>query len=208
MRITTLVGRVEADIDHDLVEKIVELGRGDKPMHARRLADDVAHALSGVERGHRVLKDHLHGQRRGLGVGAFEARSLTTLEAYGALARRQDPGHHPAERGLAAAGFADQAHHLARLDRERHVVDRMHDLIAQVGAERAGDPAGEIEALDEAPADPFEVDDRRRHVMPPGADGGSAPAGLAAGGSPRGQPGSARRRAGSAAGTGSLRAAS
>ena len=37
----------------------------------------------------------------------------------------------PAGHGLARAGFADQAKHLAAADREAHVVDRLDDAVAQ-----------------------------------------------------------------------------
>ena len=46
-------------------------------------------------------------------------------------------------RGFAAAGFADEADHLALVDGDRNIVDRAHDAL---GAEQ---PAADIEMLDQ-----------------------------------------------------------
>ena len=94
-------------------------------MDAQRLADDLADAHARVERGVGVLENDLHlaahfAQRRRRQRGKLLAperdRSRSGL----------DQMHHtPAQRCLAAAGFADEPERLTRLDRERHTVDRL-----------------------------------------------------------------------------------
>ena len=117
-----------------------------------------AHAR--IERGHRVLEDHLQlelGVAPGLAVELVERRAA---ESHAAVARGIDAGGDAAERRLAAAGLADQPDHLAFADRQMHVVDRMHHRLVQAGAEQVGGARREIERLDEALAHAFERDDR------------------------------------------------
>jgi hypothetical protein len=144
MRVAPLIARVEADLEHHVVEIVVEPGCRHEAVHARRLANDLAHPLSRIERGHRVLEDHLDGERRGLGLGALKPGALLSLKSHDAFARHQDAGDDPAKGRLATAGLADQPDHLARVNGEADALDRMHHLLAQIGAKRLGEPAGEV----------------------------------------------------------------
>ena len=98
-------------------------------MDERRLADDVLDAQARVERGVRVLEDHLHLE---FGIARTVRRQggdILALEQDGAVGRRHDAGDHATECRLAAAGFAHQADDLAACHGEIDVVDRAHDLV-------------------------------------------------------------------------------
>jgi hypothetical protein len=136
----------------------------DDPVHDRRLADDVGDLHARVQRGHRVLKDHLHLERRRACVRAGEGRARAAAKLHRAGAGRKNPGDDAAERRLPAAGFPDEAHDLALVDREAHVVDRLYRGFAQIRAEQVGGAAGEIERRDEALAHMLERDDRLAHA--------------------------------------------
>ena len=87
-------------------------------MHQRRLADDVLHAQPRIQRRVWVLEDHLDfelGITRTIGRQRDDVPPLVTEPALG---WRHDTGDHAAERRLAAAGLADQAHDLAAGDTE------------------------------------------------------------------------------------------
>jgi hypothetical protein len=118
-------------------------------VHERRLADDVRHAHARIQRGERVLEDHLH-----LEVG-FPLPAI----ADAAARRLENAGDHAAERRLAAARFADQPHDFAFLHEERDIVDRVHDLVRHFGAERARELPGEVERLLEALGNVLELED-------------------------------------------------
>src|SRR5262249_61456466 len=85
-------------------------------------------------------------------------------EVEDAAARGKNAGQDAPEGGLAAAGFADQTDHLARADREAHVVDRPDRVLTQTRAEHGGGTGGEIERRDEVFADALERDDRFAHA--------------------------------------------
>ena len=102
--------------------RLLRLGRGDQPMRERTLGDRVADAHARIERGERVLEHHLDARR----ALARRGRAITGSPAMRAVPgrRRQDAGDDAAERGLAAAGFADQARALRPCAmRERYAVD-------------------------------------------------------------------------------------
>ena len=93
----------------------------------QRLADDLADRHARVERGVRVLEDHLHlaAQRRAAPRRAgrrCRCRRTGLRPPVGSSSRRTA---RPSV-GLAAAGFADQPERLASLDGEADAVDRAH----------------------------------------------------------------------------------
>ncbi len=88
--------------------------------HRDRLTDRAAR----VERGARVLKDHLHGS-----VAAAPMRlpgEIAAFEQNGAIARRREAHDHPRDRRLARAAFAGEAERFALGQGEADVVDRLH----------------------------------------------------------------------------------
>ena len=96
-------------------------------MHVERLADDGADAVARIERAERILEDDLHVAPAPLharrAAARRDPRPRTALRPRVGSIRRSERA---AERGLSAAGFADDAEHLAALEREAHIVDRPH----------------------------------------------------------------------------------
>src|SRR5262249_17485931 len=90
--------------------------------------------LARVERGVRVLEDHLDGTR---GLEPLTLGEVAAVERDMA-ARRRDQAHDGERpRGLAPAGFADEAQALAGLHVECDAIDRLQHVDA--AAERAAD---------------------------------------------------------------------
>ena len=159
MRVAHGVLGVEADELHQLHDALAALLLVFAQLvHVERFADDVFDRHARVERGVRILEDHLHllavGQhvdldllaQDGLAVGVdLEAAVFVILlaaviddlavkddAAAGGLVQLQQRA---ADRGLAAAGFADKAEGLARADAEGDVIDRLErDRAAKTGA--------------------------------------------------------------------------
>ncbi len=114
-------------------------------MLQHRLHDDVLHALARVERSVGVLEDHLHlaaDRRHG---GEAEPGDVLPVDEHLAAGGAVDAGDGLGDRGLAAAGFAHQPHHLAALDREADAVDGMDDP-----ARRDDAAAGQAQAVEES----------------------------------------------------------
>ena len=89
---------------------------------AYALGDLLADRLDRVERRHRLLEHHadvVAAQRAHLVFGGAENVDAVEADAAGSARRIRQQAHHGQRRHrLAGAGFADQAHHLARPDRE------------------------------------------------------------------------------------------
>ena len=134
-------------------------------MHQRRLADEVEHPHARIERGHRILEDHLQLELDAPPGRAVERVERRAAEANMARARRIDVGGRAAEGRLAAAGLADQPHHLAFADREIDVGDRLDGRLALAGAEQVGGARRQIERPHEALAHAVECDDRLLHAV-------------------------------------------
>ena len=142
VRVAREMGGVEADQLGDLGDALLDVDRPD-PLGAKRLADDVADRHPRRERGERVLEDHVHvaaqaTERALAGLRQVDRRLVAGGEDRRSRGRVDGADDRAAERGLAAAGFADQPEHLAAGEVEADVVD---------GLDVAGDPA-ERAALD------------------------------------------------------------
>ncbi len=122
-----------------------------------------AHPHARVERRHRILEDHLHLELSGARLRPLERLDVLAVEPQRAIGGLEDAGDDPPERGLAASGFADQSHNLARCDGEVDPVDRVHHLFGVAAAHQVDQLLGEVEPADEALADPIELDHGRRH---------------------------------------------
>jgi hypothetical protein len=134
-------------------------------VHSRRLAHDLRDAQSRIERGVGILEDHLHGELPGAALLARHRRHVLAAPAHDARGLRQDAGDDAAQGALAAARFTHQAHDLAFGHVEIDVGDRLHDGLVHAGAEGIGDPAREIDPLDEALGDAAEREQRGRHRL-------------------------------------------
>src|SRR5919198_10596 len=93
-------------------------------MHLDRLADDVAHRHARVERGVRVLEDHLHPPAHAAHLLAGKARELGAIELHRAGGRLVELEDRAPRRRLAATRLADETKRLALLDEEIDAVDR------------------------------------------------------------------------------------
>ena len=108
-------------------------------MHLRPERDRILDGEARIERGVAVLEHHLHPPAQ----LAQRQRRADRLAVEDDLAdvRLDQADHEPRGGRLAAAGLADDAEHLALVDREAHVVDRAHHAAP---AEQA---AAELEVL-------------------------------------------------------------
>ena len=92
-------------------------------MNFERLADDRPHAHSRIERSERILKHHLHFAAQRAQGGAARGQKIAAIDEQFARVRLDQAQQHARERGLAAAGFADNGERFARGEFEAHIVD-------------------------------------------------------------------------------------
>ncbi|MNT20006.1 hypothetical protein D3C72_1552980 [compost metagenome] len=154
-------GRVHAHAHQHVFHIALLRAALDHAVHHRRLAHDIQHAQPRIERGVRVLEDHLDRQ---LLLAALVRRQVVEVGAAPqtfALGQRVQADSHAPQRGLAAAGLADQAHHLAGADAQVDVVDRMHHFFMRMGAEQVGDARRRVERLHKALGHAAQLQDRR-----------------------------------------------
>ncbi len=107
------------------------LGGRHQPLLEQRFGDDVRDAPARVEAGVRILEDHLHAppqRARGLERAVQRGLHIQPAQPGAAVRRGLEADHQARQRALAAARFADQRQRASALDREAHVVDRMHAL--------------------------------------------------------------------------------
>ena len=122
--------------------------RPGQPVHAQRLADDPPDAVARVERGERVLEDHLHPppqRSHPLGAEVADVLAVEDDPAGRGLVQAQQ---RPAERGLAAARLAHQPERLAAPDIERDAVHRLDVADVAVEHDAALDREVDLEVLD------------------------------------------------------------
>src|ERR1035437_5907701 len=105
-------------------------------MGGHNLGDLLADRHRRVQRGHRVLEDHPNLVATHLTqVSVAELHQIPPIETDLAAGDEATPGQQPHDRHgghrLAAAGLADDAHSLARLDFEAQAVDRVHRAAAK-----------------------------------------------------------------------------
>lgn len=104
--------RVEFDSSKDVVGQVLVAVARDVAADAEALGDEAEDGAAGVGGRHGVLEHHLHGGPAAGEIGAAVADEFLTVESNGAGFGRLEL-HDPAgERGLAAAGFADDADRL------------------------------------------------------------------------------------------------
>src|SRR4029079_4247280 len=86
-----------------------------------------------------VLEDHPHTEAHVAEAAAAGSDHLGSLEGDGAALRPDQPHDGWADRGLAAAGFADDPEHLPLGERQRYTVDRLHPAFPATSPGRKGD---------------------------------------------------------------------
>src|SRR5262249_17295076 len=122
VRVVRGVMRVQADLMQEHLRALALLGLR-VAVHAQRERDALTDRHARVERGVRVLDDHLHVAAQRLAAWARERLHVHAFERHGAGVRLDETEDEAGGRGLAAAGLADDAERRARLDRKRDVVD-------------------------------------------------------------------------------------
>ena len=141
------VGR-EPDDAEELADSTRRGPAPGEPVRAQRLADDPADAVARVERGERVLEDHLHPPTQRAEVALAQPRDVLPVEedpAVGGLVQAQDRA--PDGR-LAAARLADEPERLPAADREADVVDRAYVAHVAVEHEPALDREVELQVVE------------------------------------------------------------
>jgi hypothetical protein len=111
-----------------LPASLVALGASHQAVHHGRLTHQLGHAQARVERGERVLEDHLHLQPSSLARRSVQVLQALAVPAHLARAGRMQARHHARQRGLAAARLAHQPDHLALAHLQVHPVHRAHRL--------------------------------------------------------------------------------
>ena len=130
VRVAVGVLGAEADLGHHVHDAGLDLGLVPHAVQAQRIGQRPAHGLARVERGVRVLEDHLHRARHLHAIGRRVAGDLLAADMDAAFGRQQQAHDGECERGLAAARFAHQPQALAGLHVERDTVDRLQGLDA------------------------------------------------------------------------------
>src|SRR3954451_3550226 len=164
------VAVAQVGVEADLVEQLrdARLERGARPgdaMQPQRLAHDRTVRHARVQRGVRVLEDHVHLAPQRPHRAPRGVRDVGAPQADGARGRLDEAQDAVADGRLAAARLADEPDDLARGDRERHPVDGVDHATAAA----ARQAAPEREVLDE-------VDDLERllaHGRHPAGQGSS-----------------------------------
>ncbi len=95
-------------------------------MNHQRLADDVLHIHSGIERAERVLKDDLHVAPQTAHLAMTGRQQVAALKAHAAGSRLDQAQYQPAQRAFTRSRFADQSKSFAGVNVERHIVHGAH----------------------------------------------------------------------------------
>src|SRR5436305_1414965 len=95
---------------------------GQQSVDGERLGDDGAHGLAGVQRGVRILEDHLDLAMQRLQRSSLSVRDVLPLEQDAAGGRLEQPDEEPRGGALAAARLTNYPQRLSLPDREGHAV--------------------------------------------------------------------------------------
>ena len=124
-RVAVVVLGVEADHLEQLLDPGQDLLLRHHLVHAQRGADDRAHRVTRVQRGVRILEDHLDLAPDRHHLPPRETRDVGALEVDRTGRRVVEPGDQATGGGLATPGLPHQAERLALAQREGHPVDRL-----------------------------------------------------------------------------------
>ncbi len=127
VRVAAQGGFLEADGADDFGSSVVKFRCGGAlaiSVDQQRLGDDRFNAHARIERGERVLEDDLHVTAKAAKLCAGCRKDVLAVEGDGAGGGFDEAENHPAQSGLAAAGFADQAKRFAFRNFERDTVYR------------------------------------------------------------------------------------
>ena len=113
VRILAHEARGEADFFHQRTHLMGEVGPGDFAVRLQRLGERGVHSHPRVQRRVRILKNHLEIRAGFAEFPAGEFGQVFPAEDHAALGGLDELQDRAAKRGFAAAGFADEAEHLA-----------------------------------------------------------------------------------------------
>ena len=137
--------RRQADACEHLHHPVAHLRARHIALRGKWQGNDLLHRAARIERGERVLEHRLDQPRPLPPVHAVQAPSVDT---HLAGTCRQQAEDHACEGGLAAAGLADDAEHLAGRQRERHAVHGPDRPCGREHAATAAEFAADIHDLD------------------------------------------------------------
>ena len=114
----------------ELVYHLIDLLAGPHMLHLIRFPQNLAHRLSGVQRGIRVLKDDLHLPAERLAFLSLCLKHILAFKQQLSPGGLQQPHGDVADGALAASGFSDQPQRLAGIDFKAHIVHGMQLSLA------------------------------------------------------------------------------
>ena len=117
---------LQADQGQHLGDALADRGARELRVDLERLGDDVAHAHPRAQRAERILEHHLHRAAVAHQLGACEVRDVAAFERDRAGGGHLLQQNQLRRRGLAAAGFADEAKRLPAMNGEVDAVDGLH----------------------------------------------------------------------------------
>ncbi len=138
---------LEPDLGHDLVDLLGNLPTAALAVDLQGQGDGPADRQVGRQAVEGVLQQQLEALAHRQELGLAHGCNVLALEADPSLVRLLDPAQQPGKRGLATAGFADEAEVLAPVHVERDATHRLDRL----GAEEpraVGDDVGLGDVLD------------------------------------------------------------
>ena len=103
-------------------------------MNHHGLAQNLANGHPGIERGVGILEDHLHLPPEIMQAAPVQMCHILSVDADIPGSGFVDAHNGPAQGGLAAPGFADQAKGFAGFNGEGDIVDRMDQLFGRKDA--------------------------------------------------------------------------
>ncbi len=121
---------IEADGGEHFGDELLAFFRILDACDHQRLGDDIADPPPWVQGGNRILKDQLHAPAHPPQGIALHRREVLAVEHDSPRDGPAQLKHRAAQRGLAAAGLADQAERLAARDLQADVGHRMDRLAA------------------------------------------------------------------------------
>ena len=131
---------IQPDGPQQLDDRFAPAGAVADAVNDQRLGDDGADLQARVERGERILEDHLHLAAHGAQRPLVEGAEVRAVELDLAGGRLDQPQQRARQRRLATARFADDAERLAALHLEAHAIDGAHGALAAARREMLGEP--------------------------------------------------------------------
>ena len=139
---------IEADTPQDQRHRLHRVAPAPRqPVHDQRLAQHLADRHVRVERGERILEDHLHALAVAAQRARTQRRQVLAAEAHRSQIRRPQHQQHAPDRRLAAARPADDRQRLPLFNPQVHVGERVHRVTVTPEDDRHRGELGERHGL-------------------------------------------------------------